>query len=105
ETCARCHLVGLTSGMACTTWSSADRGADRRSVVRRTSWYRARSAERSSVGASTVRADAVLMRLPDDRHAFRGPASRRLDVSAARAHPRARALRTDECADAGGGDP
>jgi hypothetical protein len=36
ETCAWCHFVGLTSGIACTTWSSADRGAHRRSVVRRT---------------------------------------------------------------------
>ena len=35
--CARCHLVGLTSGTVWTVWSSALRGAARRSVVRRTS--------------------------------------------------------------------
>ena len=35
-TCARCHLVGLASGIDCTTWSSADSDAARRSVSART---------------------------------------------------------------------
>src|SRR5262249_59595942 len=34
---ARCHLVGLASGIDWTTWSSADSGAARRSVSARTS--------------------------------------------------------------------
>ena len=35
--CARCHLVGLTSGIVWTVWSSALRGAERHSVIPRTS--------------------------------------------------------------------
>src|SRR5581483_2487511 len=39
--CARCHLVGLTSGMDCTVWSSPLRGSAKRSVVARTPAYAA----------------------------------------------------------------
>ena len=38
-TCARCHLVGLTSGMVWTVWSSALRTEASRSVVARTRAY------------------------------------------------------------------
>ena len=37
-TCARCHFVGLTSGIVWTVWSSALSTEARRSVVVRTGW-------------------------------------------------------------------
>ncbi len=37
--CARCHFVGLVSGMACTTWSSAASGAASNMLVSRTRRY------------------------------------------------------------------
>ncbi len=36
DVCARCHLVGLTSGMDWTVWSSGESGAARASVRSRT---------------------------------------------------------------------
>src|SRR6202043_1828987 len=51
---ARCHFTGLASGIDCTTWSSGESGAARRSVSPRTarnastrSWARLPESEKS----------------------------------------------------------
>ena len=58
--CARCHLVGLASGIDWTIWSSGDSGAARRSVSPRTMRKASRSLVRSyceraaGLGAATL---------------------------------------------------
>ncbi len=42
---ARCHFVGLTSGIDWTIWSSALSGSARASVTDRTAWNRVKSTE------------------------------------------------------------
>ena len=52
DVCPRCHLVGLTSGIDWTVWSSGDSGAARASVVARTSSIGAGELVASGVGVS-----------------------------------------------------
>src|SRR6056297_998985 len=51
---ARCHLIGLASGMACRFWSSGPRSATSRSVASRTARKAASSASASSASGETV---------------------------------------------------
>src|SRR5262245_33702693 len=50
--CARCHLVGLASGIDCTAWASALKGAARCSVSARTVRKRSRHIVRRSFGGT-----------------------------------------------------
>ena len=51
---ARCHLVGLTSGMDCTVWSSADRGEANDSVSDRVAKNRSVSVRSPTVISRSV---------------------------------------------------
>ena len=56
RSCApRCHLVGLTSGIDWTVWSSGDKGAARVSVRERTHSYRPARSPRASASLDFTR--------------------------------------------------
>src|SRR5262249_42617113 len=50
--CARCHFVGLASGIDWIDWSSGVSGSASRALCRRTSRYNVRSADRSRPSAA-----------------------------------------------------
>src|SRR5580658_4533618 len=57
--CARCHFVGLASGMDCTHWSSADRAPASLSVSCRTRWYRSIASESNDRRARSAICDIL----------------------------------------------
>src|SRR5690606_11287834 len=71
DTCARCHLVGLQSGMDWAVWSSGPRGCARVSVCARMSANRARKVSRSKRGCGCPARNSLICWPPErDTHSI-----------------------------------